>query len=383
MSYKSLSDCIKDLKKHGHLISIKEEVDPNLEMAAIHNRIFKQKGPAIYYENVKGSPFPAVSNLFGTKERTDFIFRNSTEKVKKVIDLKIDIMQFFKKPMTYIYTPFTAWKALPKQKKFGAPVLYGETTMDQLPQIKSWKDDGGAFITLPQVFSLPPDSDNIMDSNIGMYRIQMSGNDYIQNKEIGLHYQLHRGIGVHHKQYNESDKPFRVSIFVGGPPAHSFAAVMPLPEGISEMTFAGMLGNRRFRYTKKDGHILSSDADFVIVGTIDKKNQKPEGPFGDHLGYYSLKHDFPVLKVEKVYHRKDAVWPFTVVTRPPAEDSSFGYLIHKLVKKLLHMSFLEFLISMQSMKRVFIPCYLSLEANGICLSESQNQRKSLPKLIRY
>jgi len=187
MSYKSLSDCIKDLKKHGHLMSIKEEVDPNLEMAAIHNRIFKQKGPAIYYENVKGSPFPAVSNLFGTKERIDFIFRNSTEKVKKVIDLKIDITQFFKNPMTYIYTPFTAWKALPKQKKNKSPILYGETTMDQLPQIISWKDDGGAFITLPQVFSLPPDSNNIMDSNIGMYRIQMSGNDYIQNEEIGLH----------------------------------------------------------------------------------------------------------------------------------------------------------------------------------------------------
>ena len=178
-----------------------------------------------------------------------------------------------------------------------------------------------------------------MKSNIGMYRIQLSGNDYIPEEEIGLHYQIHRGIGVHHTMYNNSDEPFRASVFIGGPPSHSFAAIMPLPEGLSEMTFAGMLANRRFRYTYKNGHVLSSDADFCITGTIIKNFKKPEGPFGDHLGYYSLEHDFPVMKVDKVYHRKDAVWQFTAVGRPPQEDTSFGYLVHKIAGRMIPIEF--------------------------------------------
>ena len=199
--------------------------------------------------------------------------------------------------------------------------------------------DGGAFITLPQVFTLGPGETNMMKSNLGMYRIQLSGNDYQMNEEIGLHYQLHRGIGVHHTAYNSSDEPFRVSIFVGGPPSHAFAAIMPLPEGLSELTFAGLLNSRAFRYFKHQEHILSSQADFCIVGTVVKGKKKREGPFGDHLGYYSLDHDFPLMKVDAVYHRKDPLWHFTVVGRPPAEDSSFGYLIHELVKDLAPAEF--------------------------------------------
>lgn len=334
MSYRSLKDCVLDLEKNGHLIRIKEEVDPNLDMAEIHRRVYEAQGPALLFENVKGSPFPAVSNIYGTFERTEFLFRKTFPKVQKVIELKADPPRLLKNPFKYLSAPFTALKALPKKKIFPSPVLYGETTIDKLPQVKSWPDDGGAFITLPQVFTLPPGSQNIMHSNLGMYRIQLSGNDYINNREIGLHYQLHRGIGVHHTLYNKSEEPFRASIFVGGPPAHAFCAVMPLPEGLSELTFAGMLAGRRFHYTTQNGYFLSSDADFCITGIIRKDLKKPEGPFGDHLGYYSLAHDFPVMEVEKVYHRKDAIWHFTVVGRPPQEDTSFGYLIHKLVEPL-------------------------------------------------
>jgi 4-hydroxy-3-polyprenylbenzoate decarboxylase len=178
-----------------------------------------------------------------------------------------------------------------------------------------------------------------MQANVGMYRIQISGNAYDADREAGMHYQIHRGIGVHHAAYNKSDAPFRVSIFIGGPPAHTLAAVMPLPEGLSELTFAGMLAGRRFRYARKEGHVLSADADFCITGTIQKNLKKPEGPFGDHLGYYSLQHDFPVLKVESVYHRKNAIWPFTVVGRPPQEDTSFGHLIHEIAGPLLPSEF--------------------------------------------
>lgn len=334
-----MMDCVRDLEKHGHLIRIKSEVDPHLEMAEIHFRFFEAGGPAVFFENVKGSPFPAVSNIYGTHERTDFIFRKTLEKVRKVTEIKADPANFLKDPMRYVSAPFTALSALPRKRFFGAPILYGETTIDQLPQVKSWPMDGGAFVTLPQVFTLPPNEDSIMKSNIGMYRIQLTGNEYELNKEIGLHYQLHRGIGVHHTEYNKSDEPFRVSIFIGGPPSHAFAAIMPLPEGLSEVTFAGMLNGHSFGYVRKDGHVLSADADFVITGTIRKGEKKPEGPFGDHLGYYSLEHEFPVMDVEKVYHRKDAVWHFTAVGRPPQEDSSFGYLIHKIVEALTPQEF--------------------------------------------
>ena len=339
MGYRSLREAALDLEKHGQLKRISIEVDPDLEMAEIHRRVFDAGGPALLFERVKGSPFPALSNLYGTFERTEFLFRDTLQKVQKVIELKADPANLAKQPLRYLGAPFTALTALPQRQRFGSAVKHGETTIDQLPLVKSWPMDGGAFVTLPQVATLPPGSRKIMQSNIGMYRIQLTGNEYATNREIGLHYQLHRGIGVHHTQYNASEEPFRCSVFVGGPPSHAFAAIMPLPEGLSEMTFAGMLGGRRFRYLFEDDYLLSGDADFVITGTIRKGEKKPEGPFGDHLGYYSLQHDFPVMDVHKVYHRRDPIWHFTVVGRPPQEDSSFGYLIHQLVRELTTQEF--------------------------------------------
>jgi 4-hydroxy-3-polyprenylbenzoate decarboxylase len=333
--YSSLRETAADLEKTGQLIRIKSEVDGNLEAAEIHRRIFDKQGPALLFERIKGSPFQAISNIYGTYERTDFLFRKTLPLIKKVLEIKADPSRLLKNPFRYTSAPFTAFKALPKKSWFGAPIMHGKTTISKLPLIKSWPMDGGAFVTMPQVFTMPPDSKDIMKSNLGMYRIQLDGNDYELDKEVGLHYQLHRGIGVHHQAYNQIDDDFKCSIFVGGPPSHAFSAIMPMPEGLSELTFAGMLGGRSFKYVKDPlGHILSSDADFVITGIIQKNKKKPEGPFGDHLGYYSLTHDFPVMKVDNVYHRKDPLWHFSVVGRPPMEDSSFGYLIHKLVEEL-------------------------------------------------
>lgn len=325
-----MQECIIDLEKNGHLIRIKEEVDPYLEMAAIHLRVFENNGPAILFENIKGCQFQAVSNLFGSVERSKFMFRDTISKVEQLIRLKGDPLSALKNPIKNISVPFTALTALPK-KTSKNPVTEFETSISKLPQIQCWPMDGGPFVTLPIVYSEDIDKPGVMNSNLGMYRIQLGGNDYIQDKEIGLHYQLHRGIGVHQTKANEKGEPLKVSIFVGGPPAHTFSAVMPLPEGISELTFAGALGARRFRYSyDKDGYAISSEADFVITGEVFPNENKPEGPFGDHLGYYSLKHDFPLMKVKKVYHRKGAIWPFTVVGRPPQEDTSFGALIHDM-----------------------------------------------------
>jgi len=332
MGYKSLQACIADLEKHGHLVRIKEEVDPHLQMAAIHLRVFENQGPAILFENVKGSKFPAVSNLFGTLERSKFIFRDTLEKIKTLVELKNDPVKAIKNPFKYTNVALTALSALPmKVSGRNAPVNFGKCSISDIPQIVNWPMDGGPFVTMPQVYTEDADKPGIMNANLGMYRIQLAGNDYILNKEIGLHYQLHRGIGVHQTKANARGLPLKVSIFVGGPPSHPVAAVMPLPEGLSEMTFAGALGNRRFRYFYDDeGFCISSDADFVITGTVMPMENKPEGPFGDHLGYYSLAHDFPLLKVHNVYHRKDAIWSFTVVGRPPQEDTSFGALIHEI-----------------------------------------------------
>ena len=335
-----MQEVVEDLHKTGQLIKITKEVDGNLEAAQIHREIFDKGGPAIFFEKIKGSPFPAVSNIYGTFDRTEYLFRHTLRRVKRLIELKADPTRLLKDPFKYISSPLTALMALPMKSGWSVPSKYRQTQISKLPMIKSWSMDGGAFITMPQVFTMPPGSKDIMQSNVGMYRIQLNGNEYVQDEEIGLHYQLHRGIGVHHTAYNETNLPFKCSIFVGGLPSHAFAAIMPMPEGMSELTFAGMLAGRRFRYSyDEQGHVISNDADFVITGTILKNIKKPEGPFGDHLGYYSLKHDFPVMKVDRVYHRKNPIWHFSVVGRPPMEDSSFGHLIHKLVEDLIPVEF--------------------------------------------
>ena len=169
-----------------------------------------------------------------------------------------------------------------------------------------------------------------------MYRIQLSGNEYITNQQIGLHYQLHRGIGIHHQKALVAGKPFPVTITLGGHPAMTLAAVMPLPENVGELTFAGALAGHRIpMITRNSTAPIYADADFAICGIIDPNSLKPEGPFGDHLGYYALTHPFPWMQVTNVYHRKDAIWPFTVVGRPPQEDTTFGELIHELTGPII------------------------------------------------
>ncbi len=330
MAYTSLEECLLDLEKNGQLIRITEEVDPLLEMATIHHRVYEANGPALLFERVKGSRFRAASNIFGTLDRSKFIFRNTLHHVQNLIQLKNDPISALKHPIKNFTSALAAIGAIPYKNPFSKPVLFQEISIQDIPQIIHWPNDGGAFVTLPQVYTEDIDSPGIMKSNLGMYRVQLSGNDYIPNKEIGLHYQLHRGIGVHQTKANKKGVPFKVSVFVGGPPSHTVSAVMPLPEGMSEMSFAGVLGGHRFRYTYKDGFAISTDADFVITGEVIPGENKPEGPFGDHLGYYSLTHSFPVMKVHKVYARKNAIWPFTVVGRPPQEDTSFGQLIHEI-----------------------------------------------------
>ena len=331
MGYRNLKQCVADLAENGYLVKFETPVDACLEAAEIHRRVYRSGGPAILFTNVTRCRFPMVSNLFGTLERARFIFRDTLESVRRLIELKTDATRFWREPTRYWKAPLTAFGMLPR-RRINAPVLSHRSSLDQLPHLKSWPDDGGAFITLPQVYSENVEQPGIMHSNLGMYRIQMSGGDY-EPGQVGLHYQIHRGIGVHQAAALRRDQPFHVNVFVGGTPAMTLAAVMPLPEGLSELTFAGALAGHRIGMARRGrGQLpIYAEADFCISGTVVPDQLLPEGPFGDHLGYYSLAHNFPVLQVDQVHHRTDAIWPFTVVGRPPQEDTVFGQLIHDLV----------------------------------------------------
>jgi len=331
MGYSSMEQCVADLERHGHLIRIKEPVDAHLEMAAIHLRVYEQQGPALLFEHVKGTDYRCVSNLFGSVERSRFMFRDALERVSKLVRLKGDPALLMKHPTWLGGAALGGIHALPRKGNN----RFEDVTIGQLPQVQCWPDDGGPFVTLPQVYTEDMDRPGVLGSNMGMYRIQLGGNDYVKDKEIGLHYQLHRGIGVHQTKSNARGLPLKVAVFVGGPPSHTFAAVMPLPEGIPEVSFAGALGGRRFRYTTWEGFTISADADFVILGEVYPMENKAEGPFGDHLGYYSLRHDFPLMRVKRVLAKRNGIWAFTVVGRPPQEDTSFGALIHEITGPII------------------------------------------------
>lgn len=332
---RSMQDCVSDLQRGGHLVVCDEEVDPRLEMAEIQRRLYLNRGPAVLFTNVKGCRFPMVSNLFGTIQRAEYLFRDTLDSVRRAIELKIEPNAFFRNPSRYWQAPLIAWRMQPKAVRCG-PILEEEIKLSELPQLVSWPDDGGPFITLPQVYTEHPDAPGFAQANLGMYRVQLAGNQYLADREAGLHYQIHRGIGVHHQAARSKKWNLRVNVFVGGTPAMTLAAVMPLPEGISELTFAGALAGHRIPMIRRGDELpIYADADFCIVGSVEPETMKPEGPFGDHLGYYSLQHDFPVLRIEHVYARRGAIWPFTVVGRPPQEDTTFGELIHELTGPII------------------------------------------------
>lgn len=329
MGYSTLQQCIHDLERTGQLVRVREQVDANLEAAEVHRRVYDAGGPAILFENVAGCGFPMVSNLFGTIERARYLFRDGIARVEGLVQLKKDPMWALKNPLRIPSVLGTLFSMRPAFRRSG-PVLQNETQLDQLPMLKCWPKDGGAFVTLPQVYTEHPDRPGYVNSNLGMYRVQLNGNSYAANRQVGLHYQIHRSIGLHHSAALARGERLPVNIFIGGPPAMTLAAVMPLPDGIPEVAFAGALSRRAIRLVRRRGRpAICADADFCISGTI-AAEELPEGPFGDHLGYYSLTHHFPAVDVEHVYHRDGAVWPFTVVGRPPQEDTVFGDLIHEI-----------------------------------------------------
>ncbi|MBO4301196.1 MAG: UbiD family decarboxylase [Desulfovibrio sp.] len=342
MGYSNLRECVDDLAEHGQLVRVECELDAHLELAAIARRAFRVGAPALLFTRVKGSRFPILVNLFGTRERLHFMFRDSLPILRDVLAARGDPMSTVKHPWSLWRILLGLWRMSPKLCKRGIeqmPVMQCRCSLADLPRFVSWPMDGGPFITLPLVYTEDPERPGVGASNLGMYRVQLAGNEYADD-EVGLHYQIHRGIGVHHAKALERGQALPVHVYVGGPPGLTVAAVMPLPEGLSELRFAGMLDGKRVCMSLTAGLPLPvlEQADFCISGYI-QPQCKPEGPFGDHMGYYSLKHDFPVLRVESVYHRRDAIWPCTSVGRPPQEDTMFGEFIHELTGPVVSQVF--------------------------------------------
>ena len=284
MGYRNLQECVADLEKVGQLRRIDVPVDPYLELAHIQRRAFRSKSPALLFTRVKGCSFPMLANLFGTTERLHYIFRDSLAGVEAVLAAKADPAAALKHPLRSLRALPALPHMLPRRTS-KAPVLENRCALSALPRLVGWPMDGGPFITLPLVYSEDPARPGPDASNLGMYRVQLAGNDYAAD-EVGLHYQIHRGIGVHHAEALKRGQSLPVNIFVGGPPAFTVAAVMPLPEGLSELRFAGLLGGCRaaMHYSRRLPLPVLAEADFCISGHI-LPHLKPEGPFGDHVGY--------------------------------------------------------------------------------------------------
>ncbi len=335
MATKQLHDLrsfIDVLTSEGDLLVIDEQVDPYLEIAEIHRRVIQRQGPALLFTNVKNSSFPVVTNIFGTAKRLDLAFGSKPQMfVRDIVNLAETIMP---------PTPSKLWKnrrlfldaARIGLKNTGtAPVLENcqrPARLNALPMLTSWHSDGGPFVTLPLVYTEHPDGTG---HNLGMYRIQRHS-----DTTTGIHWQIHKGGGYHYFEAEKQDQALPLTLYIGGPPALMLSAIAPLPEDIPELMLTSLLIGSRLPMTKDPlgGHRLVANAEFAVKGTVPPHTRHPEGPFGDHYGYNSLEHDYPVFEVSHLYHRNNAIYPATVVGRPKQEDFFIGDYLQELLSPL-------------------------------------------------
>ena len=331
--HKNLRSFIELLKKEDDLTEIEVEVDPYLEIAEIHRRVIDESGKALLFKNVKGSKFPVVTNMFGTAKRIDLAFgKKPQELVKKAVEA-IDVLLPPKPKELWQYRDL-AYSALKlgTKKVRRAPVLEvcdQPANLEELPFLQLWHEDGGHFVTLPLVYTESPTNGK---HNLGMYRIQR-----YDETTTGIHWQIGKGGGFHYYEAEKAGKSLPVTIFLGGSPAMILAAIAPLPEDVPELVLASVLADGKIETVEnplKNHHRLIAEAEFAICGRVAPNVRKPEGPFGDHYGYYSLVHDYPVFEAQAVFHRKDAIYPATVVGKPRQEDYFIGDYLQELLSPL-------------------------------------------------
>ena len=320
------------LKENDQLLVIDSEVDPYLEIAEIHRRVIARQGPALLFTNVKGSSFPVVTNLFGTGGRLELAFgRRPLDFVRDLVNLVEHLMP------PKLSTLWQARPLLSQGIKVGlkttrnAPVMeccQQPARLSELPMLTSWHSDGGPFVTLPLVYTEHPDG---LGHNLGMYRIQR-----YDDTTTGIHWQIHKGGGYHYHAAEQKNQALPMTLYIGGPPALMLAAIAPLPENIPELMLASLLQGKKLGMAADPmgGHRLVAEAEFAIKGIVPPNLRRPEGPFGDHYGYNSLQHDYPVFQTSHLYHRKNAVYPATVVGRPRQEDYFIGDFLQELLSPL-------------------------------------------------
>ncbi|HEX2268808.1 MAG TPA: UbiD family decarboxylase [Pyrinomonadaceae bacterium] len=331
--HQNLRSFLDLLTRENEIITIKAEVDPYLELAEIHRRVISEGGPALLFDRVKGSRYPAVTNLFGTDRRLELAFGPKPEAL--VRDL-VHIAESVLPPR-----PAELWKhrsvaldvlKLGTTKTDRSPitqVVDRPARLDQLPVLTTWQEDGGPFITLPLVYTENPVTKK---HNLGVYRMQI-----YDAHTTGLHWQIQKGGGFHYQEAERLNQPLPVTVFLGGPPALMLAAIAPLPEDVPELVLASLLAGEKLkmsRTTAGNGHRLAAEAEFALAGHAPPHVRKPEGPFGDHYGYYSLLHEYPIFQVDAVFHRRDAIYPATVVGKPRQEDFFIGDYLQKLLSPL-------------------------------------------------
>jgi UbiD family decarboxylase len=334
---------IDQLRRDRDLVEVAAAVDPVLEAAEIHRRVIAAGGPALFFTNIKGSGFPLVTNLFGTARRAELAFgQRPLAFIKRVVHLAETLLP---------PTPAKMWDArdvafdllkIGTRRRSSGPVtevVTADVRLDRLPVITCWPEDSGPFVTLPLVYTQHPDKPGHPSSpgsggagNLGMYRMQV-----YDRHSTGMHWQIGKGGGFHYARAEAKAEPLPLTVFLGGPPALILSAIAPLPENVPELMLASLIAGDRLPQVAAPGghpHPLLAGAEFALMGDVAPKVRRAEGPFGDHYGYYSLQHDYPVFNVRRVAHRKDAIYPATVVGKPRQEDFYIGDLLQELLSPL-------------------------------------------------
>jgi len=358
MAYKDLQDFIKHLEEKGLLKRITVQVDPELEITEITDRISKQSGPALLFENVKNSAYPVLTNAMGTYERMSMALG-----VEKLDDIGKDIEEFI--DLSNYLGMMKKFKALPKLARMttifplklpirGAcqeVIEKDEPNLFTLPVLKCWPKDAGRFITLPLVITKDPETNM---QNMGMYRLQL-----FDKNTTGMHWHLHKDGREIYEKYKILGQKMPVSVALGCDPAITYAATAPLPKMIDEMMFAGFLRKSPVKLVKSitNDIYVPADAEFVIEGYVDVNEAlRLEGPFGDHTGYYSLTDYYPVFHVTCITHKKNPVYPATIVGKPPMEDCYMGKATERIFLPLLKIQHPEIIDINFPLEGVFHNC---------------------------
>src|SRR4051812_6489379 len=334
--HRNLRSFLDLLRHENDLTTIEVEVDPNLELAEIHRRVIEEGGPALLFKRVKGSPFPVVTNLFGTAKRIDLAFGSKPEQfIKRIVHVAESLLPPNRSELWKHRSLVRDFLKLGTKTVARGPVtevVEHKPRLDQMPVLTTWQEDGGPFITLPLVYTEHPVTKK---HNLGIYRMQI-----FDEATAGLHWQIQKGGGFHYYEAERLNQSLPVTVFLGGPPALIISAIAPLPEDVPELILASLLSGEKLRMAKNPvgaAHRLVAESEFALIGHAPPHERRAEGPFGDHYGYYSLRHDYPIFNCEAIAHRRDAIYPATVVGKPRQEDFFIGDYLQSLLSPIFPM----------------------------------------------